>query len=159
MTLREFIEQASKPIGARFDQCGEIKPMYHFVRGDGAEVVMPAIPGPKDFSVQIARTVLDACEATRVLFISEGWILEGPVPAGADLNKIRDRQGSLEHEPGRVEVVMFSGEDAQEGSIMGFRDIVRESGKPPYLAPLRIVTTDRSEGRMIGLLPRGKLAS
>jgi hypothetical protein len=151
--LREFIEAASKGVELFFAKSGRVLPFYHFVSPIVGEVAMPAPPLDKDAAVAVMREILAQTKATRVLFVDEAWTV---VRHGTrdQLDKIKDEPPPRE-QPDRREVVVFSGEDADEGELMAYRDIVREDGKPPRLGPL--VVRERavySVGRMVGLLPR-----
>jgi hypothetical protein len=158
MTLREFIELVARPISDRFMERGEIKPMYHIICCDGRDLVAPGLPGDKDLAVAVARALMEVVGATRYVFITEAWMLlaDGEDVKKIDLAKV-DAEG-VEAQPGRKEVLLFNAEDAREGMIMAHREIIRD-GARATLGPLEVFASGYSEGRMIGLLPRGKLAS
>lgn len=64
------------------------------------------------------------------------------------------QEHSLEHLPGRKEVLLFSAEDQAEGSIMAMRDIIRPARGRARLGPLDLKAGHGTlEGRMVGLLP------
>ena len=126
-------------------------PMYHFVDGEGREVVMNAPPGGKDKSVAAMRQILKACGATRVAYLDEAWFMEADTDNNLDLEKI-NREG-VEKQPGRIEVIIISAEDQAEGMIMATREIIRH-GDRAVLGKLKMHSKmDSAEGRMIGLLP------
>jgi hypothetical protein len=154
MNLRDFVERTVRLVSRQFDQRGEVPPIYHIITGDGEDLVVPGFPGDKDLAVALARVILETVEATRYVFVTEGWVLFAP--DSADIDKI-NREG-VEAQPGRKEVLMFSAEDELEGVIMGHREIIRD-GARARLGPLEVIQYGQSEGRMVGLLPRKKLAS
>ncbi|MCA1452106.1 hypothetical protein I6F35_02615 [Bradyrhizobium sp. BRP22] len=159
MNLHEFIKRASELIGERFEEAGSIRPMFHFINGDGDDVVMLAPPdNDKDLVMGLVRAVLKGAAATRVVFIDEGWMVDGAVNIEDD--ELLRRYGARNH-PRRIEVVMFSGEDEHEGLVMATRKIVRKDTARPRLGPLEFLSLlqGTTEGRLVGLLPRRKLQS
>jgi hypothetical protein len=69
-----------------------------------------------------------------------------------------NRYGVRNH-PDRIEAVAISGEDCECGMRTAHRKIIRPKHGKPYLGPLEMTPRcDRSEGRMVGLLPvKGKM--
>lgn len=153
-SLREFIEDASAGVERIFEATGRILPFYHFVSPRVGEVAVPAPPcDSKDEAVAVMRAVLAEAKATRVLFVDEAWTV---VRQGtrADLDQLQN-EAPPRLQPDRNEVVVFQAEDAVEGELTAYRDIVREDGKRPRLGPLVIKgRAVYSTGRMVGLLPR-----
>ena len=145
-TLREFLDIADKIVVKQFDQTGHISPMYHIVDDDGRDMVMAAPPLDKDTMVKLMRVYLANLKAKRYLYIDEAWLATG--------KGVHDHaaHSSLEHFPGRSEVVMYCAEDQNEPMILASREIIREPNAKPCLGPLDIWPFDRSEGRMVGLL-------
>lgn len=150
MTLREFIESISVNAETIFKESGQMLPMYHAINGEGEAFVFPAPPFPKAEAVPIVRTILKVIEATRVAFISEAWMLDARV-GSVDVDKVM-REG-IEDNPDRIEVIMISVEDNNEGLLMAMRRIIRDGDKAT-LGDLDFMPATNAEGRMVGLLPR-----
>lgn len=154
MTLREFIEQTDKLICARFAEVGVISPMYHIVGPDDQQCVFPAPPADKDEGVRIVRRLFKAMNIQRYVFIDEAWIASSRAPEEDDKLKRFAENNSLEHYPGRQEVIMYAAESQDEGMLMGRREIIRNAIGPAQLGPLELSDYGgRAEGRMVGLLP------
>jgi hypothetical protein len=147
-SLREFLTAAATSISRAFEQFGRVHPTYFMIAEDGRPAMFLAPPGDWDTSVSIARLQLKTAGATRVVFADVGW-------QALCRGKEEIARGAWNH-PNRVEVLIFQGEDSQEGELTGRRVITRV-GNNVSLGPLEIERFARSEGRMIGLLPsRGK---
>lgn len=148
-TLQQFANHVIKYIERFFKKNGEILPMYHCVGSDGNEVVFPSPARDKDQAVAMVRVLLKSIEATRVAFIDEAWTLEQPTEEEA---REAERVG-IRNNPKRVEIVMISVEDANEGFLMATAKIIRHGNKA-MLGKFEFVRDGGSwEGRMIGLLP------
>jgi hypothetical protein len=63
------------------------------------------------------------------------------------------REKGLAGHPDRVEIVVFSAEDENEGQLAAHRLIIRGNGKPT-LGPLLFMDETMSSSRLVGLLPR-----
>lgn len=158
MDLRQMIESASGWAEKQFARKGEVLPMWHAMKSNGEHIIIPAPPTDKDTSATIMRALFELHDVVRCLFIDEAWVFDG-VGKGHEENE-RVMKWIKEHDgisgfPGRVEVVTFAGEDEAAGSMQAHRRIIRGQGKP-RLAPLAYLdmTGVRSEGRLVGMLPR-----
>jgi hypothetical protein len=150
-SLRDFVAHAAQRASAIFEERGRIRPMYHAVAGNGADLLFTAPPGDKNLSIMAARIVLSAMRATRVAFIDEAWMLDAPSGDIIDVDKV-NREG-VEAQPNRIEVLVISAEDEAEGMLMATRRIDRH-GDRAVLGDLQMLAFDSVEGPMIGLLPR-----
>lgn len=152
--LRSMIESASQFVENVFAQDGAIASIWHYVRGDGQEVVMAAPPTEdKDEAVMLMRSVFQLENAVRCLFICEAWTVE--VGGEAEVKAMQAwiaRGGSAVDHPQRCEVILFAAED-DTGQLTAQRKIVR-TGDKPQLGELRIDEFALSEGRYIGMLPQ-----
>jgi hypothetical protein len=148
-TLREFLADAAVAASRIFEETGELLPLYHVVIGTGEEIAFPGLPGNKDVAVAAVRELFRITEATRYVFMNEAWAL-----MSEDEKTTQEvyRDGVRNH-PDRVEIIMFSAEDVNEGMLLAHRDIIREDGKV-RLGPLEIQDRGTNEGRMVGLLPQ-----
>ncbi|MGY2987740.1 hypothetical protein [Bradyrhizobium sp. USDA 4508] len=147
--LRKFVERCARRAETVFKKRGQLLAMYHAIDGAGNELIFPAPPGSKDQSVAKARELLKACEATRVAYLDEAWMMTDQ--SGLDLAKI-EREG-VSKQPGRIEIVMIGAEDQAEGMLTAHCEIIR-SGNKAVLGKLQIDSKfDSAEGRMVGLLP------
>lgn len=164
MTLKEFIEDSARRIESIFDkQNGNLSQMFHFIDTDGKHYVLPAPRGDKDQSVAVVRVILQRANAVRVMVIDEAWILDANKSGAPSMQEARDiweSGGSIQHHPARTEAVTLLAEDIYEGSLAAYRPIIREPNSNPRLGELVFLPSGGvGEGRMIGLLPRGKLSS
>jgi hypothetical protein len=105
------------------------------------------------------RALFTIMPVKRYLFVDEAWIIERSAHGeDADLAKyLAEHDGSISQHPDRKEIVMFCGEDAEFGTLMARRVIVRPANGRAFLAPLAFADKEgcnHFEGRMVGLLPR-----
>jgi len=149
-SLQDTIDVIAERAAKLFYLHGEVAPIYVVLAGNGQEVVFERPPGDKDTAVTIVRAVLRMYRATRVVTITEAWMLDRPTTP-IDLDRIA-REG-VEAQPERIEVVLIMGEDATEGAVMAQMQIIRDGGTA-RLGPLKCSRYESSEGRMVGLLPR-----
>jgi hypothetical protein len=149
-SLRKFVEHVASRAEYLFKKQGHLSPMYHAIDAAGNNYVLAGPPGTKDEAVAQVRTFLQACDAVRVAFIDEAWVLD---QENADIDRIYREGGTIRNHPGRIEVVIVSAEDQTEGVIMATREIIRH-GNRAVLGKLKIVEMDQLEGRMVGLLPQ-----
>jgi len=153
-TLQTFIERVANSAAREFAKHDAFGCMlYHAVKPDGEEVIFPLPPGDKDRSAALARQVLKSIDAVRVAMICEAWMLDARMPdvPSFDIAKI-EREG-VACQPGRIEVLLISGEDQAEGSLMARREIIRHDGRV-MLGKLEFIEQgSHSEGRMVGMLP------
>ncbi len=155
MTAEELIKFSSRHVRKIFDKNGQVLPMYHYIRGDGEHAVFapPAFCRSKDMMVEFAKKVFEAERAIAYVFVNEAWTLEQR-KSQEDITRIYERYGSLEHVPGRREVIMFTAEDAQHQRLAQI-EIHRPAGRQPYLGELEMSPDGGElEGRMVGILPR-----
>lgn len=151
-TLRQYLEEVAELGTQLFERNGHLRPAYAITTPHTSRGIVPAPPtDDKDFAAALMRKLLEDMGATRVVFMDECWI----VRVGA---KDEVPTGSLEHVPGRQEALLFSGEDETEGFLLARREIIRDGDKAT-LGPLEIDTPPMLEGRMVGLLPKRRLAS
>lgn len=149
-SLRKFVEHVASRAEYMFKKQGQLSPMYHAIDADGNNYVLAGPPGTKDEAVAQVKAFLQACGAVRVAFIDEAWTLSGE---GGDVEEAYRSGKSIRNHPNRIEVVMISAEDQNEGMLMATREIIRH-GNRAVLGKLRIQDFDGVEGRMVGLLPR-----
>jgi hypothetical protein len=153
--LRELIEFASPLVEKIFRAKGEVTPMWHAIQADGTHFFLPAPRTAKDTAATLVRALFELKNVVRCLFISEAWTIESRTPSeAAELEAIFRCGGGLSEHPMRVEMVMMQAEDADAGTLMGSRVIIRPAKGRAYLGPLKIDAMGRSEGRLVGMLPR-----
>jgi hypothetical protein len=124
--------------------------MYLAVDDKGQDYLIPAPPLPKDISVALVRKALEEFGAVRVLMVDEAWCASG----GPETEELVRRHGSVEHTPGRTEVIYYHAEDETEGVLAASREIVRDERGAPSLGPLTFTPSGNASGRMVGMLPR-----
>jgi hypothetical protein len=149
MKLRKLVEIASKAAERCFNRTGELLPMWHCLRSDGAHMLVPTPSPNKDTAVALMKVLFEIEPVVGYVFMDEAWIV-----ASEDAGEARAlaEQGRLSEHPDRVEIIMFTAED-ETGMLMAQRKIIRPPGKKPRLGPLEIEDWKEMEGRFIGLLP------
>jgi hypothetical protein len=152
--LRAMIERASVWAGEHFDQHGEISGMWHAVCEDGQQFAIDHPRGSKDFAADMVRVLFRAAHVIRCIYIDEAWIAHIGVDELDAIERRLAAGGSLETQPGRQEMVIFSGED-EYGALTAHRSIERPADGKPYLGPLTIdPPSSEARGRLVGVLPR-----
>ena len=150
-SLREFVTESAANAGAIFERHGQLEPpFWDAITRAGERLLLPAIPGlGKSAMVALVRALFESAGVVRYVWISEAWMLR----TKDDTERERYDRDGIEHEPGRIEALMFSAEDAQEGMLIARREIKRDQARP-RLGPLIIADgMSNLEGRMVGLLP------
>lgn len=154
--LQKMIEYASGWAEERFRESGHVSPMWHAVQSNGeAFVVIP--DADKDHATIMTRALFELKDVVRCVFIDEAWSARGR--GEEDSKRLQDwidEHGHIHDFPGRMEVVVFVGEDQNEGLVSAQREIERPKRGKARLGPLTYVAKEfnRSEGRFIGMLPR-----
>jgi hypothetical protein len=158
--LLDMIDYASSFAEKLFAAKGEIRPRYHAVTANEEVLVVPAPSRDKDTGVAMVRALFIDRHVVRYVFLDEAWMLGRTEVAIDDDEMARIMRDGLTNHPNRIEVVMFSGEDAECGMAMARRLIVRPENGKPYLGPFEWTLPLRPgrnihhlEGRMVGLLP------
>ena len=152
---RKLIEKISKMTEKAFRVCNGIEPVFHFEGDQGITSVIIPIqypPDTKDMVSDVIRSMLAKDNAVWVMMVSEAWSIEG----SGDM----EIPASLEHVPGRKEIIIYQFEDKDIPQMSAEQEIIRPEGKNPYLGELIIRESFKSsEGRFVGMLPRGKMSS
>jgi|SRR5215831_10848262 len=154
MNLREFVERASERAEFLFRKDGYLSPIWHAVRRDGTSFVMPQPAEDKDTAVALMSALFDIEDVVRFVFMDEAWILTSDDAPAEEMMKIA-RSGGISKHPNKREILMLAAEDEREGMLMGRRLITRQ-GKRATLGPLVIDEGGIGEGRLVGLLRRGR---
>jgi hypothetical protein len=158
MTLQEFVTGCSEAAAKVFHLTGRISPMWHAVTREGEHLMTPSPCYDKDTAVALMRALFELRDVVRYVFIDEAWTVEVKRRPGEDVEALNERSrqlgGTLADHPDRVEVLLLSGEDETAGLCTARRVIHRPPHGKAYLGPLEIDTPNRSEGRMVGLLPQ-----
>jgi hypothetical protein len=155
--LHRIVEFASEQMEKWFAMKGEVRPMWHVIKRNGDHAVVPipsVMMADKDQMAETFRILFEIQDVRTCCFIDEAWTAEA---AGEDMAKLQaylDANGSLENYPGRIEVVVFQGEDAEAGILCAHRKIVRPAVGPAHLGPLEFLDIKSSEGRFVGMLPQ-----
>ncbi len=154
MNAEQLVKFAARRVEKIFRQRGEIIWMYHFIKDDGQHGVF--VPPPfldgKDAIVAATKALFEAEHVVAYVYLNEAWTLQEEAGA-SEVDALMAKYGSLEHVPGRREVVVILAEDAN-GVVGGYMEINRPAGRKPYLGKLEVERPDAIEGRMVGLLPR-----
>ena len=151
ITLRQLIELISTDyVQDMFSDHGEVAPVF-FGLDPNQKMTVVTIGGTPEGGLEVEplREIARQRQMTMCVTVFEAW---GLSTAERPSDEIL-RRGIPRDHPDREEIVMFSGEGPDE-YLMGRRRIVRTPGHDPCLGPLEIVGARRSEGHMIGLLPR-----
>jgi len=149
-TLQDFIVEVDKKIVVLFESKGAIYPMYHTVTRAGDHNILTP-PGEKDIAAIVMRAYFELADVVRYVFVNEAWQLYATKLSEDEMREIAKR--GLADYPGRIEVLMYVGED-DSGTITAHRTITRPSHGKAELGPLEIDRPRVSEGRMVGMLPQ-----
>jgi hypothetical protein len=144
--LRKFVRDASHRAEKIFRRKRELFPMWHVVRADGTVMLLPQPSPDKNFTIAMIKALFTTIPVRRYVYIDEAW------SAVAESEEDARRDEDLSMRPDREEVVIFSAEYVQLGSLTAVRKIVRPPGRRPRLGSLEFL--DLVEGRFAGLLPR-----
>jgi hypothetical protein len=155
--LKKIIESASAWADMVFADTGEILPMWHAITSKDENIIIPAIIPDKDAQAEALRALFKEKDVVICVFITEAWTCGMTDAKTAKRAMAWMRAGkSLESFPDRIEIVVFSGEDAH-GTINAHRRIIRGEGRPT-LGPLEWFETGEVAGRFVGMLPRRREA-
>ena len=152
MNLKELIQFASAQAETIFRRTGEVLPMWHAIKADGEQMIIPSPCEDKDMAVSLIKALFELESVETFVFMSEAWILHaGP---GADIDGI-NRRGLSEH-PDRREAIMFAAENRDGEEQTACRFILRPEHGKAKLSPLKMddMKNRESSGRMVGLLQR-----
>lgn len=152
ISLRQFLEHVAKRAEAVFKKQGNVTPMYHAVDAEGTSYLLAGPRGTKDEAVAQVRAFLKSCNAVRVAFMDEAWLLDSETTSCDDIDRLWQAGKAVSSHPDRIEAIMIRVEDATEGAMMGTLNIIRH-GNRAVLGKLKIQHFDSAEGRMVGLLP------
>jgi hypothetical protein len=123
-TLSELFEQAKKTARRSFDARGEHIPVFLIQCPDGVIPVGAPWGGQaqKEIAILAVRNICRARSASRVVVITEGWMVVRPV--GTNTDKLVPSK-----EADRKEVLWITAQSAlpSEAEIAGFYDIVRDA--------------------------------
>lgn len=157
MTLQEFVEQISVSTEALFRANGLVRPTYHIVLPTNETVTLPAPPLPKRMSVALMRDVIAKIGTKRMCFVDEAWVIRSP-PEHRTIEQIKAWRKTvpqpMDH-PDRQEVLLFIGEDENEGFYNARRFIERDADGNGTLGPLSGPEENpkMAFGDLIGMLP------
>jgi hypothetical protein len=112
----------------------------------------------KDVSAAVVRRMFEAADVVRCVFFDEAWTCDRLL--SEDEVEVVKRVGlaNMPDFPGRIEIVMFLGEDIEAGQLMATRNIIRPKIGKPHLGPLTFAREGGfTSGRFAGMLPvRGR---
>ena len=157
--LRDLIAYASEFCDRYFADHRAVHPIWLAVTSSGEQFWEVSPLPDKDLSIAMIRALFHIRDVVRYVFVDEAWTVARMLNHG---EFERAQREGLEHFPGRIEVVMVSGEDRECGQLMAQREIIRPQKGKPYLGPLTMLEDlpfmpagahGESAGRLIGLLP------
>jgi hypothetical protein len=147
--LHRLIEHAAAAAEALFAKQGRIAPMWHAIRSDGSDLVLP-LPSPdKETAAILVRAAFKIHDVVRYVMVAEGWHLAAKA-SEQELAEIR-LHGLAGHRAA-VEAVLFQAEDISGGKLTAYRAIIRPRRKT-RLGPLEFDAIRRGEERLVGTLP------
>lgn len=150
--LKKMIERASRCTELLFADRGEILPMWEATTCDNRILLIPADLTDKDHTSAAIRRLFAKEQVVACVFITEAWVAY-LADSETKLARKALAGGSLEHYPGRLEVVTFLAENAS-GMLQAHRHILRGDGKPT-LGPLEYLPPSLDvSGRFVDMLPR-----
>lgn len=149
--LKKMIETASACSELIFADSGAILPMWDAITKDGRRLLIPIELRDKDRAADLIRSIFAEERVVACVFITEAWVAYLD-DSDTEASRKAMAGGSLEHYPGRGEVVTFMAEN-DDGMLQAHRQIIRGEGKPT-LGPLEYLPSREVSGRFIGMLPR-----
>jgi hypothetical protein len=153
MNLKELITFASAQAETIFRRTGELLPMWHCIKSNGEQLIVPSPCEDKDMAVGLIKALMELEDVETYVFMSEAWILER---AQGDDIAMADRYGLSGH-PDRREVIMFAAENRNGEEQTARRYILRPEHGKAKLSPLVLddmTQIGQSSGRMVGMLQR-----
>jgi hypothetical protein len=148
---RDMIAAASAVCEKRFAREGALSPIWHLVTADGGNIITATPNLSKDEASIVLRALFELRQVVRYLFVDEAWTIDQPVD---DAVLARITREGVAAQPGRIEIVMFSGEDRECGQLLARRRIIRPAKGKPYLGPLKYTDVrGETSGRFVGMLP------
>lgn len=156
--LKSLVEFASAQAEKLFRKQGVIYPLYHAITANGETVILTPPGRDKDLSVAIVKAWFVLNDIDRYVFIDEAWILDVR-KSGQPIDEAKVHREGISNHPDRREIVMFAAENRRGELQTARRFILRPEHGKPTLSALVIddmTGLQHSEGRMVGLLNRGK---
>lgn len=159
--LRELIVSADEVIDLQWQKHFEIDPVWVMMnsKGEGSILPEPRLSNKAILALAMQQ-IFQKLDIVLYIHICEAWVIVRPPEtaesyeeAEAAAEEMLHKYGSLEHAPGRKEMITFSGED-EWGSMLARREIIRPENGDPTLGPLIIDEADVAGGQLMGLLPQ-----
>jgi hypothetical protein len=146
MNLQKMIDWASHSAEKYFQKHGCVAPVWFAEKSDGDVFIIDQPSADKDLSRALVRALFELHDVVRFVFFDEAW-------AVATKEDIRawSKEHSLEHYPGREEVIIFVAEDVSGETVLAERKISQPGRE---LGPLEVKDLPRMEGRLFGMLPQ-----
>jgi hypothetical protein len=165
VTLEAMMRRLSRVAERMFDERGEVEMCWAVdIPGKGqALIISPVVVGPDEKPGKAKQSLADfmrekfaELHVTRYAYACECW----SAPTTEDSDKWVAEHGSLQHYPGRREMISVYAEDGHR-NLFAIRDIIRPAIGKPYLTKLEInPANDMVENRWSGLLlPKVKSSS
>jgi hypothetical protein len=156
-TARDLVEFANERVTKIWKVCHEVLPMWHAVTADGEEFLVKQPCPDKDLAAAMIRALFELRNVVSYVYFAEAWILETKTADTTDAQLSDIISHGISNHPDRVDVVMFAAED-ERGMVLARRSIVRPTDGVPTLSAIKYDDDlSRSEGRMVGMLPRRAL--
>jgi hypothetical protein len=123
MSLAAFFEDSKTKAAAQFNQYGQHIPVFVLCDPDDRVVVLPtpwSDHNEKALAVLAAKEIAKSINATRVVVITEGWMVTRPT--GTPTEGLVPSQ-----QPDRIEVLWICAQSKSEGARTGFFHIDRDA--------------------------------
>ena len=154
VTMLEFADATVQQI---FKLTKRIFPMWHMVTATGETKLMPSPSEDKDIAARRVRALFEELDVVRYVFVSEAWTVDIKPEDYPKIVGWLNREGSLENYPGRSECLKMQGEDSESSAQLSWsRAIIRPKIGSARLGDLEKNASWKSDGRMVGLLPKRK---
>lgn len=151
LTLEQWVTESALFAAHTFNERGELMAMWIGEAEDGTIMPILAPISDKDATIRAVRKIFVEHKVKRYVFMTEAWTVAAR-DKDDEATMEYARHHSLKDHPDRREVIMVTGEDKSQ-AIMGQMAILRPEHGKPTVSPFKILTMDRMEGRMTGLLP------
>jgi hypothetical protein len=148
LTLQKLFDTAAQSAAQLFSETGEVLPMMHAVRKDGAHILIPLMwesQKEKQDSLRQLKMALPAFGVQQYVIVAEAWMVD-VMQTDAPIGHFK----TLKDHPDRRECLTISAADNKGNHRAGLYYILRPEQGPPKLSPLRLF--DEADGEFHTLL-------
>lgn len=159
--ITEHMESMKEHGLAMLKDDGEIMGMMEAVTADNEAILIPLLWGSQEEKTGILgmiKLMFQAKNVTHFYMLTEAWMAGAHVDDAEATQALENHVGSLEHAPGRKEVLLVQYTSYDEARMISYEMIRDEDGKFSHLAEPMVMSSKEGDrnaigGAMIDLLP------